>query len=201
MARAGDQYKLFDTTLNLPNGFVYRPEFLTIREEEKLVRTFSRLTLVNAPFQEYTAKRRIHNFGWDFDYEANDFLPGPDLPLFLKPLQRRVAKWLDIPVTRVAEALITEYRPGTPIGWHRDREAFESVVGVSLAGWCNMRLRPMRVTDPKAVLSIPLEPRSAYLLQNESRWKWQHSIPETKALRYSITFRTLPGHIPTPVYR
>ena len=23
------------------------------------------------------------------------------------------------------------------------------------------------------------------------RWRWQHSVPATKALRYSITFRTL----------
>ena len=35
------------------------------------------------------------------------------------------------------------------------------------------------------------EPRSAYVLKDDVRWKWQHSIPPTPALRYSITFRSL----------
>ena len=34
------------------------------------------------------------------------------------------------------------------------------------------------------------EPRSAYVLKDDVRWKWQHSIAPTNALRYSITFRT-----------
>jgi hypothetical protein len=29
-------------------------------------------------------------------------------------------------------------------------------------------------------------------MQRDIRWKWQHSIPATKALRYSITLRTMP---------
>ena len=33
--------------------------------------------------------------------------------------------------------------------------------------------------------------RHALVLRDDARWRWQHSIPPTKALRYSITFRTL----------
>jgi alkylated DNA repair dioxygenase AlkB len=40
-------------------------------------------------------------------------------------------------------------------------------------------------------VAIELAPRSIYRLEGESRWDWQHSIPPTPALRYSITFRTL----------
>lgn len=36
-----------------------------------------------------------------------------------------------------------------------------------------------------------LHPRSAYVLAGEARFAWQHLIPPTKELRYSITFRTL----------
>jgi alkylated DNA repair dioxygenase AlkB len=36
-----------------------------------------------------------------------------------------------------------------------------------------------------------LAPRSAYLLTGEARHAWRHSIPATKELRYSVTFRTL----------
>jgi len=139
------------------------------------------------------------NFGYGFEFDADVPVKGPPLPPFLRPLQRKVAKWLDVPVARVVEALVTEYQPGTPIGWHRDREMFDAIIGVSLAGWCTLQLRPIRDKTKGATLSLPLEPRSAYLMQNESRWDWQHHIPPTKTLRYSITFRTLPKGIPTPV--
>ncbi|MBL8771902.1 MAG: alpha-ketoglutarate-dependent dioxygenase AlkB, partial [Phenylobacterium sp.] len=36
-----------------------------------------------------------------------------------------------------------------------------------------------------------LAPRSAYLLDGEARWTWEHSLPEAKAHRFSITFRNL----------
>ncbi|HEY0010350.1 MAG TPA: alpha-ketoglutarate-dependent dioxygenase AlkB [Candidatus Paceibacterota bacterium] len=198
MARAGDQYRLFDTGISLPNGFVYRPEFLTIREEERLLAAIKQLPLVNAPYGEYTARRRVMNFGMGFEFDMDKPTQGPPLPPFLTPLQRKVAKWIDVPAARVVEALVTEYRPGTPIGWHRDREMFESVVGVSLSGWCDLKLRPIGSKGLKDIATLPLEPRSAYLLQEDSRWKWQHSIPPTKTLRYSITFRTLPKSLPTP---
>jgi hypothetical protein len=47
-----------------------------------------------------------------------------------------------------AHALVTEYRPGTPIGWHRDAPHFAVVAGVSLAGSCVMRFRP-RTAKPR----------------------------------------------------
>jgi hypothetical protein len=29
-----------------------------------------------------------------------------------------------------------------------------------------------------------------YLLRDEIRWRWQHSVAPTRELRYSVTFRT-----------
>ena len=49
----------------------------------------------------------------------------------------------------------------------------------------------IRMTEDGPVLSLDLAPRSAYQLCGDVRWRWQHSVPATKALRYSITFRTL----------
>ena len=46
-------------------------------------------------------------------------------------------------------------------------------------------------SDRTAALELELAPRSAYVMQSNIRWEWQHSIPPTKQLRYSITFRTL----------
>jgi alkylated DNA repair dioxygenase AlkB len=55
-----------------------------------------------------------------------------------------------------------------------------------------MRLRPYppKKGERKDVLSLELEPRSAYFMRDEARWGWQHSIAPTAELRYSITFRT-----------
>ena len=71
-------------------------------------------------------------------------------------------------------------------------------VGVPRSLWnlpwhpARMRFRPYPPrNDRKSVLSLELAPRSAYILRGDARWRWQHSIPATKALRYSITFRTL----------
>jgi alkylated DNA repair dioxygenase AlkB len=38
---------------------------------------------------------------------------------------------------------------------------------------------------------LELLPRSGYVLAGDVRTKWQHHVPPAKALRYSITFRTL----------
>lgn len=109
-----------------------------------------------------------------------------------KDYTAKVAAWLGVPAARLKHVLIAEYRPGTALGWHRDVPDFELVCSVSLGGGCRMRFRPFPPTrNRKEVLSLELAPRSAYVLRDDARWRWQHSIPPTKALRYSITFRTL----------
>jgi hypothetical protein len=65
------------------------------------------------------------------------------------------------------------------------------VAGVSLGAPCRMRFRPFPPRRADPVLSLDLAPRSAYQLCGDVRWRWQHSVPATRALRYSITFRTL----------
>jgi alkylated DNA repair dioxygenase AlkB len=90
-------------------------------------------------------------------------------------------------------ALVSEYRPGAPLGWHRDVPQFEVIVGVSLGGTCRMRLRPYKPGGRNArqdVISLVLEPRSAYVMRGAARWGWQHCIVATEELRYSITLRT-----------
>jgi alkylated DNA repair dioxygenase AlkB len=202
MRRAATQPTLFDTGRSLPNGFVYRPDFLSRAEEAELLGYIEDLPFSSGPFGDHAGKRQVINFGWSYDFEKNVLMPGPSLPPFLQPLQRKVAKWLDIPVKHVAEALITEYEETAAIGWHCDNETFESIIGISLGSWCNLRLRPlnsrMHARNKRDVITLPLEQRSAYLMQQESRWLFQHSIAPVAALRYSITLRTLPKLFPLP---
>jgi alkylated DNA repair dioxygenase AlkB len=176
-----------------PDGFVYASEFITVAEEEALLHAIKDLPLREAKYKSYTAKRRIVSFGSSYDFDTNEFSPAPPPPEFLTPLREKVADWLRTPAEHFAHTLVTEYQPGTALGWHRDIPQFAIVVGISLGGWCRMRFRPYphRKGTKQPVFALELEPRSAYVLQGNVRWRWQHSIPTTKNLRYSVTFRTL----------
>jgi len=174
----------------LPEGFVYQLEFLTAQEERALLAEIGRLPLEAAKYREYTARRRIAYFGHDYDFSANRLGDAPPIPEFLEPLREKLARWMKVAPTDFVTALVAEYRPGTPLGWHRDAPDYERVAGVSLGGWARMRLRRYPPGKDKP-LALELAPRSAYQMQGIARWQWQHSIPATKELRYSITFRTL----------
>jgi len=205
--RHGNQPKLFDIGQSLPNGLVYRPDFLTPEEEEILLAYIQNLPLERATHTVHTAegeedlvveaRRRHMGFGWGWDYRRKVLIPADNpkdpLPRFMHGMQRKIAKWLQIDPARVAEALINEYTPGSAIGWHKDSEGFEHIVGVSLAGWAKMKFRPF--SNPSSYIALDVEPRSAYIMQREVRWQWQHSVAKVEALRYSITFRTLPKNI------
>jgi alkylated DNA repair dioxygenase AlkB len=170
----------------------YHPDFLDLPTEAELLATIATLPFSAARYREYTAKRRTVSYGASYDFSTNRPLPAPPVPEWLWPLRARVAGWTSIAAEDFGFALVTEYQPGTQLGWHRDVPNFESVVGVSLAGPGRMRFRPWPPGPPpkRATLALDLAPRSAYILRGASRWRWQHAISPTKALRYSITFRT-----------
>ena len=186
------QGALFELPQHLPNGMVYQREFLSVAEEQALLAILRQLPLVEAKYKQFTAKRRIISYGLSYDFSSNELSPAAPIPAFLDDLRERVGRLAEVPAERFTHALIAEYQIGTQLGWHRDVPEFEVVAGVSLAGSCRMRLRRYPPQKGRNIETrvLDLEPRSAYVLRGEARWAWQHSIPPTKALRYSITFRT-----------
>jgi alkylated DNA repair dioxygenase AlkB len=174
----------------MPEGLLYQPDFLAQEEESALLAEISTLPLEEAKYKAFTAKRRTVSFGSSYDFETNVLGPAPAFPAFLFPLRAKVAALLRVDEMRFEHALVTEYRPGTELGWHRDVGEFEIVVGVSLAGLCRMRFRRYPPEKRAKIFTLDLEPRSVYVLRDEIRWRWQHSVSPTKELRYSITFRT-----------
>ena len=173
-------------------GLRYEHEFLTRAEEEELLRIVQGFELREMRYKEYTARRRGISFGGSYDFDKHRLRPGAPLPEALHPLRERVAAWMDMAPEDFTHMLLSEYRPGTPLGWHRDVPDFEDIVGVSLRSSAVMQLRPYPPASGSAPASFQLliEPRSIYMLRGEARWAWQHSIAPTEALRYSITVRT-----------
>jgi alkylated DNA repair dioxygenase AlkB len=178
------QGQLFGPAQALPEGFILVPEFIDAAEERELLQAIGELPLEAARYRQYTARRRIALFEHQ-------------LPEFLQALRVRIAAWMGVPAEALQHALVNEYRPGTPLGWHRDAPDYERVAGVSLGGWARMRLRPYPPKKPSLpVLNLELAPRSAYRMEGTARWGWQHSISATRELRYSVTFRTFRAAAP-----
>jgi alkylated DNA repair dioxygenase AlkB len=178
-------------TASTLEGLVYRPDFLAVEEERELLRVFEELEFGEVRMRGQVARRRARHFGFDYEYDNRGRLPrGEPLPDWLLPLRGRCTSLAGVEPGELAEALVQRYPPRATIGWHRDAPTFGTVVGVSLASSCRMRFR-RETDDERHVFELELEPRSAYMLAGAARWAWQHSIPPTKAERYSITFRTL----------
>ena len=193
MATRAQQPGLFEARGELPEGFVYQLEFLTPEEEASLLETLGTLPFREAQYKEFTARRRTVSYGGQYDFTRRQLDEAPPIPEFLMPLREKVARWADLPAESFVHSLINEYQPGAPLGWHRDAPDFEVVSGVSLGGRARMRLRPYRPREKQKredVIILELEPRSAYVMRDKGRWGWQHAVSPTKALRYSITFRT-----------
>ena len=183
------QQSLFEEAA-LPSGLAHREAFVTREEEAELIAGIAALELREAQYKEFTAKRRVASFGSGFDYDANELVPAPVIAPFLMPLRDKIAAWAGIDAAEFGYALVSEYRPGTQLGWHRDVPQFEMIAGVSLGGIARMRFRPYPPRKGDRILALDLAPRSAYILREDARWKWQHSIAPTPGLRFSITFRT-----------
>ena len=188
------QEDLFEERQTLPHGLVYTPEFVSASEAEQLQAAIVQLPFREARFQQYYARRRVVHFHPPGRCETpayDDDSFSQVMPPFIAALQDKVAAVLGIDASRFIHALVSEYKPGTPIGWHRDKPAYGIVVGLSLAGWGRMRFRPIdHPHDRSAMVLLNLAPRSLYVMQGAIRWGWQHSLMPTRALRYSITFRT-----------
>jgi DNA oxidative demethylase len=173
-----------------PEGLVYRPELLSEREEAALLDVLTELRFDPIVLHGQAARRTARHFGLDYDYDARTPLPGEPVPDWLLPVRDRAATLAGHEPEELVEILVQRYPAGSTIGWHRDAPAFGTVAGVSLGGSARLRFQRGR-GDARRVWEVLLEPRSGYVLAGAARTSWQHSIPPTKELRYSITFRTL----------
>jgi alkylated DNA repair dioxygenase AlkB len=181
---------LFGTCVGLPEGLRYCAQLLAPDEETALVSMCEGLPFQAFEFQRFLGKRRVVSFGWRYDFNGGGLQKTQAIPAFLLPVRERGAAFAELPASSLAQVLLTEYRPGAAIGWHKDRSVFGDVVGISLLSAATLRMRCKSGRGWRRAL-LKLEPRSAYLLRGPVRTQWEHSIPAVEGLRYSITFRTL----------
>ncbi len=179
---------LFDEPLIA--GLEYREDFISTAEEHELLDRLGALELAPFRFHGWLGNRKTQSFGWRYDFDDASFAPTDPIPEWLMPLRERAASLAGTPPDEFVQALIARYDPGAGIGWHRDRDVFEKVVGVSLETSATLRFR-QRTESGFRRTSLEVAPRSAYLLSGEVRHDWEHRITPGDELRFSITFRTL----------
>jgi alkylated DNA repair dioxygenase AlkB len=187
---------LFEVAPKVPDGFIYRPNFLSEAEEQELIREIQQIHLAPFKYYQFTGKRRTASFGWQYEFGTSEITTAPEIPPYLLPVRTRAGSLFNIDPRSLVQISIIEYSVGSPIGWHRDIPHFGVVVGISLGAACRIRLR--KYSRPRSknlkrdeILSMELQPRSIYLMSGASRETWQHSIPPVKKLRYAIMMRTL----------
>ena len=179
---------LFDAPLI--QGLAYRETLIGEAEERALIGRLEELELAPFRFHGWLGNRRTQSFGWRYDFDDASFTRAEPLPDWLHPLRQKAADFAGLQADEFVHVLLARYDPGAGIGWHRDRDVFDQVVGVSLSSAATLRFR-RRTGNGFDRAKVELERRSAYLLSGESRWEWEHRITPGDELRFSITFRAL----------
>ena len=179
---------LFDAPLIA--GLRYAEAVIGEAEEEQVIERLIRTDLSPFRFHGWLGNRKTKSFGWRYDFDDASFAPTDPVPGWLAPLRETAGAFAGVQAKDFVHVLLARYDPGAGIGWHRDRDVFDQVVGISLAAPATLRFR-RRKPGGFDRANLEVAPRSAYLLSGEARREWEHSITPGDALRFSITFRTL----------
>jgi hypothetical protein len=181
---------LFDTPLIA--GLKYEEAVIGEGEERGLVDRLNALDLAPFAFHGWLGNRKTKSFGWRYDFNDASFARSEPIPDWLEPLRAKAAAFAGLDPQDFVHVLLARYDPGAGIGWHRDRDVFDQVVGISLNTPAVLRFR-RRSDEGFQRAGVEVAPRSAYLLSGEARWEWEHRITPGDQLRFSVTFRSLSG--------
>ena len=161
----------------MPEGLAYRPELLSAEEEPP---TSSIWPCCPSRRSNSTASRG--NAGSSRSAGATTMQDGSSGRLQIARVPPAAARTrgevAGLAPEGLQHALVTEYAPGAPIGWHRDRPQFQDVVGVSFLAPCLFRFRLRlregweRARSTDAALGLPAARRRAD--------RMEHSIPPVR---------------------
>ena len=174
----------------IPEGLVFKPDFLTVQEERDLLALPQTLPFCVFELHGVAGKRRVLHFGLRDALDSRVLSTAPEIPSQFEPVRRRAAAFAGVAPDDFSQILVNEYRPGAGIGWHHDSPIFGIVAGISLGATCTMRFQHGS-GEERRTSELELPSRSIYLLTGEARNLWQHRIAPIHELRYSITMRTL----------
>jgi alkylated DNA repair dioxygenase AlkB len=170
----------------VPPGLKLADEVMTAAEETALI------ALIEGAGLSYYAydpdnPRSSKSYGWKYDFLKDTFVPCEPLPGGFATIADKAAAFAGLEPGDFAECLLNRYEPGAIIQPHMDKPVWEHVVGISLGAPTTMIFRHGKSGEERPVR---LAPRSMYVLADDARYVWQHSLPPMAETRWSITFRS-----------
>ena len=178
-------------------GLRYIPEYITQGEHDEL------LELIDRQIWREELKRRVQHYGYKYDYKkraVDRSMYLGELPDWLLSIGRKL--YDQMLIEKIPDqVIINEYQPGQGIADHIDCiPCFDkTIISLSLGSTCIIQFTNVKTQEKLAIL---LDPRSLIVLQGESRYEWQHGIPQRKIDKYegrefirrrrvSMTFRNI----------
>lgn len=122
-------------------GLDAAPDIVSAAEEAALIEAIDRAGLSPFRFQGWLGKRLTISYGSGYDFDAGRLAVAAPIPGWLHPLRDRAARFARLEAAALTQVLLIRYDPGAGIGWHRDRPAYEHVIGVSLGAAATLRFR------------------------------------------------------------
>lgn len=177
-------------TVETPAGLTYTEELLDPGAEQKLLTFLGDMNLERVSIRGNAASRTVRHFGRRYDYGTRTLRSAEPIPGKLEEVRRRAAEFAGVAPADLVEALVNHYPAGAGIGWHTDAAVYTRIIGISLGAACRMQFRTLDKAA-RHVFELPLEPRSAYVMQGAASTAWQHRIASTDDERISVTFRSL----------
>ena len=162
-----------------PAGFAYAPNLLSEDEEIALVDELDTLEFVDMRPVGGTAERSARRYGGDVE----------PLPDWLLPAREHAAALAGLEPEELGTVVIARYPEGCGSGWHRDRRADGTTVGVTLAAPTCVRFR-RNVAGRHEAWQAELAPGSGHVLTGPARTHWQRLVAPAQSLRYALTFAT-----------
>ena len=189
-----------DETLTGLNGFTLIPDFITVEEEDLLIKQLesnSRIPhrrserikkkLKRAPEPWEGVSQKFYGYAGDTRMHKGCIDTRNPIPDYLDDLVIRLEYEVkDIDYNSV---VVNDYPPGKGIPHHYDLNSYvEAVVCLSLGSDVDLSFKSFFYNDVE-VRRIPR--RSLYIIEGEALEKWRHGIDEGQKTdrRYAITFR------------
>jgi len=187
------------TDTEVPKGLFYFPQVIPEELVEKLIAWFEGK---DADWKSITSNlnsRKVMHFGFSYNYNSGTVTdPAPLITDDLTKLIDIVAEKIDLPDGyKFNQCIINKYTPAQGISAHIDRQPqYGNIIACFTMGKGAI-LEFSRVGYQK--YSLYTEPGSLYIMTDESRSLWKHSMPGRltdpghgpRGTRYSITFRSV----------
>lgn len=173
-------------------GLKYCSNYLTEDEEKSLLKLLDESKNLT-PITHSKDSRYVIQYGYTYAYDRSGVIKCSPIPdVYKKLVDAERIKILLEKDCEFDQLIINRYLPGQGITAHIDHTKYfgDTIFCISIG--TPVTINFTMDDNPKKDSAIVVEPRSAYAMTGDSRYKYKHSIPASArqtGIRYSLTYR------------